>query len=188
MVIMKKILRRKLFMDETLIEQMINTILDSGVEAIDDFLGYEHDVNEDKDTTLNRMQEVADQMPNEELIHFYRRYVPTKHSFSDPLVQNKLRDLVNKHVFVSCNSIIEYMFERGDGPFSIDDIENYDEDIYEWYFVSEWFSAQLAKFGEPVIRTNEYDIWGRTCTGQAVYMDGVILRITELAGYLDDIK
>lgn len=46
----------------------------NGVEAIDDLLGYEHDVEEDSDVTENRMDEVLDQMPEEEVLKFYNKY------------------------------------------------------------------------------------------------------------------
>lgn len=61
-------------MTEKMYEELKNAIWDNGVEAIDDFLGYEHDVEEDKDTIENRMDEVLDQMPEEEVIEFYNKY------------------------------------------------------------------------------------------------------------------
>lgn len=61
-------------MTEKMYEELKNAIWDNGVEAIDDFLGYEHDVEEDKDTIENRMDEVLDQMPEEEVMEFYNKY------------------------------------------------------------------------------------------------------------------
>lgn len=61
-------------MTEKMYEELKNAIWDNGVEAIDDFLGYEHDVEEDKDTIENRMDEVLDQMPEEEAMEFYNKY------------------------------------------------------------------------------------------------------------------
>jgi len=47
------------------------------------------------------------------------------------------------------------------------------QEIFEWWAVSKWFASQLRKHGEPVL-DNEYGTWwGRTCTGQALCMDGV---------------
>lgn len=61
-------------MTEKMYEELKNAIWDNGVEAIDDFLGYEHDVEEDKDTIENRMDEVLEQMPEEDAMEFYNKY------------------------------------------------------------------------------------------------------------------
>ena len=53
-------LKRKLFM--------------GGLEAIEDFLGYEIDPEEDKDVTERRMDMVYVQMPDEELERFYEKH------------------------------------------------------------------------------------------------------------------
>ena len=65
---------RKIKMTELMYEWLKKAIFDNGVEAIDDLLGYEHDVNEEKDTIENRMDEVLNQMPEEEALAFYTKY------------------------------------------------------------------------------------------------------------------
>ena len=55
-------------------EELKMAIFMSGVEAIDDFLGYEHDVEEDKDVIDARMDEVLCQMPEEEINKYYEKY------------------------------------------------------------------------------------------------------------------
>ena len=45
-----------------------------GVEAIDDLLGYEHHIEEDKDVTDSRMDMALDQTPLEEALRFYNKY------------------------------------------------------------------------------------------------------------------
>lgn len=55
------------------------------------------------------------------------------------------------------------------------DIEPYQWEIYEHWIVSDWFARELEKHGERV--DHDFDgltIWGRTTTGQAIYMDSVI--------------
>ena len=48
------------------------------------------------------------------------------------------------------------------------------QEIYEWLVVSDWLEIKLKLAGEPIL-SNEYGSWwGRCCTGQAIYMDGVI--------------
>lgn len=68
-------------MTNQMYEELKNAIWDNGVEAIDDLLGYEHDVEEDKDVIENRMDDVLDQMPDDIALIFYNKYCKenTKH-------------------------------------------------------------------------------------------------------------
>lgn len=61
-------------MSEKMYEELKNAAWDNGVEAIDELLGYEHDVEEDPDVTENRMDEALDQMPEEEALELYEKY------------------------------------------------------------------------------------------------------------------
>jgi hypothetical protein len=51
------------------------------------------------------------------------------------------------------------------------------QEIYEWWFVTEWLYKRLRKAGEPVINSAYGYLWGRTCTGQVIWLDGVIQSI-----------
>lgn len=51
------------------------------------------------------------------------------------------------------------------------------KDIMEWYLCDSWMIKQLEKQGEPVLKTDFGDWWGRTCTGQAILLDSVIEKI-----------
>lgn len=48
------------------------------------------------------------------------------------------------------------------------------QEIYEWWFVSKWLYERLREAGEPVINSDYGYLWGRTCTGQAIFLDSVI--------------
>lgn len=61
-------------MTEQMYEELKNTAFENGVEAINDLLGYEHNVNEDKSTIESRMDEVLDQIPEEEALALYEKY------------------------------------------------------------------------------------------------------------------
>jgi len=57
----------------------------------------------------------------------------------------------------------------------VDPEEEEQQEIFEWWIVSPWLINELAARGEPVIR--HMNIWGRTCTGQAILLDDVISEI-----------
>ena len=48
------------------------------------------------------------------------------------------------------------------------------QEIFEWWIVSNWLLEKLEAHGEPVLKTELGDWWGRTCTGQAILLDSVI--------------
>ncbi len=50
-------------------------------------------------------------------------------------------------------------------------------EIFEWWAVTEWLARQLIAIGEPVLDNAYGQWWGRTCTGQAMKMDGTLQRV-----------
>lgn len=57
-------------------------------------------------------------------------------------------------------------------------------EVMEWWRVSPFLAKKLADWGEPVIM--DYAIWGRTTTGQALYMDYEIAYICKELGILEE--
>ena len=53
------------------------------------------------------------------------------------------------------------------------------KEICEWWAVSEWLADKLYEIGEPVLYSGYGTWWGRTCSGQAIEMDGTIQKIVE---------
>jgi len=51
------------------------------------------------------------------------------------------------------------------------------QEIFEWWAVSSYLYDQLKANGYPVVDTGSCKVWGRTTTGQAILLDGVITRI-----------
>jgi len=50
-------------------------------------------------------------------------------------------------------------------------------EVYEWYRITGWLCSHLRDLGRVVI-DNDYGYWwGRTCTGQALIMDGVLQEV-----------
>lgn len=61
----------------------------------------------------------------------------------------------------------------------IENLESEPQEIFEWWIVSDWLKDELLKRGEPILESDEYwlNLWGRTTSGQAISMDGVIRQI-----------
>ena len=53
------------------------------------------------------------------------------------------------------------------------------QEIYEWWAVTEWLADKLIEFGQPVLKNDYGQWWGRTCTGQAIILDGTLQKIAE---------
>ena len=51
------------------------------------------------------------------------------------------------------------------------------QEIFEWWVVSDWLAKKLREVGEPILENDYGTWWGRTCTGQAILLDGVIENI-----------
>ena len=63
------------------------------------------------------------------------------------------------------------------------DEEEAEKEIFEWWIVSDWLLNRLEERGEPILRTDYGDWWGRTCSGQAISLDCVIQEIALKAGF-----
>ena len=57
-----------------------------------------------------------------------------------------------------------------------DDDGEYPE-IYEYWAVSNWLADKLKEQDEIIFEMLDFNVWGRQCTGQAIYMDNVIEEI-----------
>src|SRR5579864_5766786 len=91
--------------------------------------------------------------------------------------QNELRQFVDREVYCCQSMLVDELLRRD--FFSFDEIENLDQgsemqEIYEWWIVSDWLAEKLKKQGEPILDNNYGTWWGRTTTGQAIFLDEVI--------------
>jgi len=58
------------------------------------------------------------------------------------------------------------------------DIEPYQREVYEHWIVSDWLADRLAEKGEKVDKDFAgLTVWARTCTGQGIASDSVIIAI-----------
>jgi len=91
-------------------------------------------------------------------------------------LENELEELENKseEELKKINKKIE---ELKTSKEELEEEQEIPQEILEWWAVSEWFAQKLEKQNEPIIN-NEYGIWwGRTISGQSIFMDFVIRKI-----------
>ena len=50
-------------------------------------------------------------------------------------------------------------------------------EILEWWAVTDWLAQKLNAINEPVLSNAYGHWWGRTCSGQALIMDGTLQQI-----------
>lgn len=60
-----------------------------------------------------------------------------------------------------------------------DEAEEEQQEIYEWWIVSEFLHRKLKEYNEPILEWGNNYYWGRTTTGQAILLDSVISSIAE---------
>lgn len=51
------------------------------------------------------------------------------------------------------------------------------QEIMQWFLVDSYLAKRLEEIGEPVLHTDSHTLWGRTCCGQAVELDGTFQKI-----------
>ena len=112
----------------------------------------------DNSQEIDKLKEQKEELENE-LEELQEQIDPA------PAIEEKIEKLENK-----ISSIED----------KIEELENEQEDpqeVFEWWMCSNWLIDKLAKHNEPVLK--DEGIWGRTCSGQAILLDGVISRICE---------
>lgn len=58
-----------------------------------------------------------------------------------------------------------------------DDLESEPQEVFEWWAISNDLFLELRDRGYVVVNTGSCKVWGRTTTGQAILLDGVITHI-----------
>ena len=59
----------------------------------------------------------------------------------------------------------------------LENLESEPQDVFEWWAVSEYLYRKLKEKGHVVCDCGSCYVWGRTTTGQAILLDGVISEI-----------
>lgn len=108
--------------------------------------------------------------------------------------------LIEREILMRANTVFNTLYEAG--KISFEDCENIfrpdateeerdnGEDVQEpleYYFVSDWLAAKLKAIGEPVFENDclDFPIWGRTCSGQHISLDGTFQQIAKLLNHVE---
>ena len=96
--------------------------------------------------------------------------------------QREVEKRIDQEILKNCTFLMSDLLEKQ--LIEYEEIKNYyneDEekykDVFEWYFISEWLFNQLNKKKAVVISSEYGFIYGRACTGQALYLDGIFQEI-----------
>jgi hypothetical protein len=57
------------------------------------------------------------------------------------------------------------------------DLDYFDCEVLEYWAVSSWFAGKLSEHNEVTGELLDFYVWGRTCSGQSISQDGVIIAI-----------
>ena len=99
---------------------------------------------------------------------------------AEATTQDNCRRLVDNHVYHNVSYLVQELSK--DEKYSNDlmevqvqfNDEDYPDEALEHWLVSNWLAERLREEGEMVIEFLGLTIWGRTTSGQAIYIDSVI--------------
>ena len=83
-------------------------------------------------------------------------------------------DIENYYEWKCCNCGAGYQTQEEAKSCCDKDIEQEPQEILEWWIVTEYLYNKLKEKGQPVLEWGNNCYWGRTCSGQAISLDGVI--------------
>lgn len=85
------------------------------------------------------------------------------------------KELVQNHVLYNQSMIMSELIKK----YIIEDDSIYEADVLEWWLVTSVFAQFLKEQGEVIVEACDCHWWGRQTSGQAIYIDDVIMKICE---------
>ena len=87
------------------------------------------------------------------------------------------QQIVDRLILDNQNLVIEELMKHDDSIW--DSLQNFNEnsEVLEWWLVTPYMAELLKENGEVIFADYDCYWWGRTTTGQALYMDWVIQEI-----------
>ena len=88
-------------------------------------------------------------------------------------------DITDRLILDNQNLVVEELMRHDESLW--EELQNLDEnsEIMEWWLVTPYMAELLKEKGEVILSDYDCYWWGRTTSGQALYMDGVIQEIAE---------
>ena len=87
------------------------------------------------------------------------------------------QQIVQNCVLKNQSTLVEEMMQANLISFEYPD--SFVDDVLEWWLVDSWLAERLQQQGEVVIEEYGCYWWGRSTSGQAIYLDSVIQSICE---------
>ena len=87
------------------------------------------------------------------------------------------QQIVQNCVLKNQSTLVEEMMQVN--LISFEYLDSFVDDILEWWLVDSWLAERLKQQGEVVIEEYGCYWWGRSTSGQAIYLDSVIQSICE---------
>ena len=91
-------------------------------------------------------------------------------------------EITDRLILDNQNLVVEELMRHDESLW--EELQNLDEnsEIMEWWLVTPYMAELLKEKGEVILSDYGCYWWGRTTSGQALYMDGVI---QEIAGQME---
>ena len=88
-------------------------------------------------------------------------------------------EITDRLILDNQNLVVEELMRHDESQ--LDSLQNFDEnsEIMEWWLVTPYMAELLKEKGEVILSDYDCYWWGRTTSGQALDMDGVIQEIAE---------
>ena len=89
------------------------------------------------------------------------------------------QQITDRLILDNQNLVVEELMRHDESLW--EELQNLDEnsEIMEWWLVTPYMAELLKEKGEVILSAHDCYWWGRTTSGQALYMDGVIQEIAE---------
>lgn len=150
-------------------------------DGLEDYrVDYEERLSEAEDELLQAKEDLEFYQENFDTLEMEQDSMSER----DPMYEDicKRRDAAEKELEEQENLVEELQktFDKLQEDVDIiNDPELEDNEIFEWWIVSDWLARKLEAKGEAILWDDRVTLWGRGCTGQAIYMDWVIQQIAD---------
>ena len=85
--------------------------------------------------------------------------------------------IVENCVLKNQSTVVEEMIQAN--LISLEYLDLFTDEVLEWWLIDSWLAERLRQEGEVVIEEYGCYWWGRSTSGQAIYLDSVIQKIAE---------